>query len=98
MYTTIGARLLTLPLIVKQQRNTANMTVSDLSVVNPSHYCLAIMLSSRRWAVEYDCKCHVQMARPEMMKLKDWYTEETAVGNQYIGPHRNDISSKWFAA
>ncbi|CAL8466931.1 g6467 [Coccomyxa elongata] len=47
MYTTIGARLLTLPLIVKQQRNTANMT----------------------------------MARPEMMKLKDWYTEETARGN-----------------
>ncbi|EIE26611.1 hypothetical protein COCSUDRAFT_39658 [Coccomyxa subellipsoidea C-169] len=47
IYTTIGARLLTLPLVVKQQRNTANMT----------------------------------MARPEMMALKDWYTEETARGN-----------------
>ena len=42
MYTTIGARLMTLPLIVKQQRNTANMTVSDLSVVEFARYCLAL--------------------------------------------------------
>lgn len=92
--------MLTLPLIVKQQRNTAKMTVSRALALPVRlaaapewfwHALVFVKTTDSRISV-------LQLARPEMMKLKDWYTEETAVSEQLQISHKATArrSSCWF--
>ena len=84
VYTTIGARVLTLPLIVKQQQNTARMTVRTAGNIPDCcrNQCMQTPVHSSTgfctltaWLMH----AKMQMARPEMEKLKEWFDQEQMV-------------------
>ena len=66
----VAARTALLPVTVAQVRNTYKMSVS------PASCCL---LQTWIWVPEALTSPLLQRARPDMLELKDWFTNEQAV-------------------